>query len=402
MRRNICDHTSRRECNVIQANPPPSYHVGSPSQPTILIVDDTPQNLTVLGELLKPHYHVRAANSGERALRAAESDPRPDLILLDIMMPEMDGHEVLRHLRDKVETRNIPVIFITAMVAAEDEEFGLELGAVDYITKPFNPSIVLARVRTQLELKHARDRLADENDWLEREVARRMRENLLIQDLSVRALACLAEARDNETGQHIVRTQLYVDLLAKNLAGHERFREALAGPKLGMIVKAAPLHDLGKVGIPDAILLKPGRLTAEEFEIMKTHTTIGADAIHKAMEQALAGADEAMTEQAGNAFAFLNFAHEIALGHQEKWDGSGYPAGAAGEAIPVSARLMALADVFDALMSRRVYKPPMTLDEATTIIMDGRGKHFDPAVVDAFVACRERFAEIASRFADPE
>jgi putative two-component system response regulator len=241
-----------------------------------------------------------------------------------------------------------------------------------------------------------------ENDWLEREVARRMRENLLIQDLSVRALACLAEARDNETGQHIVRTQLYVELLANNLAEHERFREALAGSQLGMIVKAAPLHDLGKVGIPDAILLKPGRLTAEEFEIMKTHTTIGADAITKAMEQARAGADDAMTEQVSSAFAFLNVAREISLGHQEKWDGSGYPAGAAGEAIPVSARLMALADVFDALMSRRVYKAPMTLDETTRIILDGRGKHFDPDVVDAYLACRDKFAEIARRFADPD
>lgn len=369
---------------------------------TILIVDDTPQNLTILGELLRPLYRVRAANSGERALRAVDTDPRPDLILLDVMMPGMDGYEVLRRLRDNVGTRNIPVIFITAMVATEDEERGLELGAVDYITKPFNPSIVLARVRTHLELKQARDRLAKENDWLEREVARRMRENMLIQDLSVRALACLAEARDNETGQHIVRTQLYVDLLAKNLAEHERFREALAGPKLGMIVKAAPLHDLGKVGIPDSILLKPGRLTPEEFEIMKTHTSIGADAITKAMEQTPCDLDESRADLANGAFAFLNIAREISLGHQEKWDGSGYPGGVAGDAIPASARLMALADVFDALMSRRVYKPPMTLDEATKIILDGRGTHFDPAVVDAFVACRERFAEIASRFSDLE
>ena len=169
-----------------------------------------------------------------------------------------------------------------------------------------------------------------------------------------------------------------------------------------MIVKASPLHDLGKVGIPDAILLKPGRLTPDEFEIMKTHTTIGADAITKAMDQALAGADDAVSELASGTFAFLNTAREISLGHQEKWDGTGYPAGAAGDAIPVSARLMALADVFDALMSRRVYKPPMTLDEATKIILEGRGKHFDPAVVDAFVACRDQFAEIAARFADHE
>jgi putative two-component system response regulator len=386
----------------MEASSPRSARAGSAPTPAILIVDDTPQNLRVLGELLKPHYRVRVANSGERALRAAVTDPRPDLILLDVMMPDMDGHEVLRQLRDKTETRDIPVIFVTAMVATEDEQLGLGLGAVDYITKPFNPSIVLARVRTQIELKQARDRLAEQNDWLEHEVARRMRENLLIQDLSVRALACLAEARDNETGQHIVRTQLYVDLLAHQLAHHERFREALAGPKLGMVVKAAPLHDLGKVGIPDAILLKLGPLTPEEFEIMKTHTTIGADAITKAMELALAGADDDMAELAPSAFAFLNVAHEIALGHQEKWDGSGYPAGVAADAIPVSARLMALADVFDALMSRRVYKTPMTLEEATKVIVEGRGTHFDPDVVDAFLACRQCFAEIAARHADPD
>jgi len=376
--------------------------LSSPPVRTILIVDDTPQNLTILGELLCPSYLVRAANSGERALRIAQSDSRPDLILLDVMMPGMDGYEVLRRLREDAATRNIPVIFITAMVTSEDEERGLELGAVDYITKPFSPAVVLARVRTQLELKDARDRLARENDWLEHEVARRMRENLLVQELSVRALACLAEARDNETGNHIVRTQLYVDVLARHLAAHPRFREALAGPRLAMVVKAAPLHDIGKVGIPDAILLKPGRLTAEEFEIMKAHPKIGAEAISRAMQQALAGADLETDELANGAFAFLRVAQEISLGHQEKWDGSGYPSGLVGEAIPVSARLMALADVFDALISRRVYKPPMTLDEATQIILDGSGKHFDPVVVDAFVACRVSFAEIAARYPDTE
>lgn len=374
----------------------------SPPVRTILIVDDTPQNLTILGELLCPNYLVRAANSGERALRLAKSENRPDLILLDVMMPGMDGYEVLHRLRADVATRGIPVIFITAMAAAEDEERGLQLGAVDYITKPFSPAVVLARVRTHLELKDARDRLARENDWLEHEVGRRMRENLLVQELSVRALACLAEARDNETGNHIVRTQLYVEVLARHLAEHADFRVALAGARLAMVVKAAPLHDIGKVGIPDAILLKPGRLTAEEFEIMKAHPKIGAEAISRAMQQALAGADPDTDELANGAFAFLRVAQEISLGHQEKWDGSGYPAGLSGTAIPVSARLMALADVFDALISRRVYKPPMTLDEATQIILDGRGKHFDPAVVDAFVACRDSFAEIAARFPDGE
>ena len=381
----------------------PSHVPQSASAPaqTILIVDDTPQNLTVLGELLKPHYRIRAANSGERALRVASSDPRPDIILLDVMMPEMDGHEVFRRLRADESTRQIPVIFITAMSATEDEQLGLELGAVDYITKPFNPAIVLARVRTQLELKQARDRLANENDWLEHEVARRMHENILIQDLNLRALACLAEARDNETGHHIVRTQFYVELLARHLVNHECFREALSGNRLAMVVKAAPLHDIGKVGIPDAILLKPAKLTAEEFEIMKTHARIGADAINKAMEQALAGADDNAAEQAVGAFAFMQVATEISLSHHEKWDGRGYPQGLAGEAIPASARLMALADVFDALTCRRVYKEPIPMEQATQIIREGSGTHFDPDVVNAFLACRQKFAEIAERFADP-
>ena len=369
---------------------------------TVLIVDDTPQNITVLGELLHPHYAVRAANSGERALRAAHSDPRPDIILLDVMMPGMDGYEVLQRLHAEKETRDIPVIFVTAVDSAESEERGLELGAVDYITKPIKPAIVLARVRAHLELKHARDRLANQNEWLEREVARRMSENLLVQDLSMRALACLAEARDTDTGHHILRTQAYVDILAHHLEHHERFADALAGGRLNIVVKAAPLHDLGKVGIPDAILLKPGRLTPEEFEIMKTHAAIGAAAISQAMRDAMAAADESLAAQASGAFAFLEVAREIALSHHEKWDGSGYPAGLAGDTIPAAGRLMALADVFDALTCTRVYKKPMPIDQASQIITDGRGTHFDPDVVDAYLACRERFVEIATRFADSE
>jgi putative two-component system response regulator len=378
----------------------PGHGAASP-RATILIVDDAPQNLTVLGELLHDSYRVRVANSGERALRAALSTPRPNLILLDVMMPDMDGHTVLRRLRADAATCDIPVIFITAMSGTEDEELGLSLGAVDYITKPINPAIVLARVRTHLELKEARDLLANKNDWLEREVNHRMRENLLIQDLGVRALACLAEARDNETGHHILRTQGYVELLATHLVHHDRFADALAGPRLAMVVKAAPLHDIGKVGVPDAILLKPGRLTEEEFDLMKAHPVIGADAIGRAMEQSLAAAGEAASGSSPGAFAFLRVAQEIAAGHHEKWNGSGYPAGLCGNEIPVSARLMALADVFDALISRRIYKPPFSMDDAIEIIHGGRGTHFDPDVVDAFFACRKKFMEIADYYADP-
>ena len=381
----------------MQLGASPSGERQESNQQTILLVDDTPQNLMVIGELLQPLYRVRAVSSGERALRAVHSLPRPDLILLDVMMPVMDGYAVMRQLRDDPLTRDIPVIFITALNTSEDEERGLELGAVDYITKPINPAIVLARVRTQLELKAARDRLADENSWLEQEVARRMQENLLVQELTVRALACLAEARDNETGNHIIRTQAYVEVLARRLSGHPRFRDALGGERLGLVSKAAPLHDIGKVGIPDAILLKPGKLSEDEFAIMKTHPSIGAAAIDKAIEQvrgAAAGGGD-------GAFTFLLIAREISLSHHERWDGSGYPQGLAGDAIPVPARLMALADVFDALINRRVYKPPLSLPETVDIIMRGRGEHFDPDVVDAFVACQDDFARIAERFSDP-
>ncbi len=372
-----------------------------PARQTVLVVDDTPQNITILGELLQPHYTVRATNSGERALQAVRSQPQPDLVLLDVMMPGMDGYEVLRRLKTDKATQNIPVVFVTALGDEQNEEHGLELGAVDYIAKPFKPAIVLARVRTHLELKQARDRLAHQNEWLEQEVARRMSENLLIQDLSMRALACLAEARDTDTGNHILRTQAYVDILAHHLEHHERFADALADGRLDMMVKAAPLHDLGKVGIPDAILLKPGRLTPEEFEVMKTHATIGADAISQAMRDALAAAaDDTTAAQAHGAFAFLRVAQEIAATHHEKWDGSGYPAGLAGDAIPAAGRLMALADVFDALTCRRVYKKAMDFDQATQLITDGRGTHFDPDVVDAFLACHDQFVRIATQFQD--
>jgi putative two-component system response regulator len=376
---------------------PPSPDAASA---TILVVDDMPQNLLLLGELLQPQYQVRAANSGERALRVARSEPRPDLILLDVMMPGMDGHAVLHALREDPATREIPVIFVTALDDAADEELGLSLGAVDYLTKPITPPVALARVRTHLELARARRRLAAQNEWLEAEVHRRTAETRLIQELCIRALACLSETRDKETGRHIIRTQAYVGILARHLANHPRFAAALAGRNLEMVVHAAPLHDIGKVGIPDAILRKPGRLTPEEFAIMKTHAAIGAHAIEAAMEQALAEADELTAEQAEGAFAFLRMAQEIALAHHEKWDGSGYPNGLAGEAIPVSARLMALADVFDALTTRRVYKPAMSLEETTRIITEGRGVHFDPDVVEAYLACREAFFAIAQRMPD--
>ncbi|MDH4448016.1 MAG: two-component system response regulator [Acidovorax sp.] len=372
---------------------------------TVLVVDDTRENLTVIGQLLRAHYHVRVANSGPRALQVVLTDPVPDIILLDVMMPEMDGYAVLDALRQSPQTRAIPVIFVTALDSVADEERGLMAGAVDYVAKPIKPAVLLARVRTHLELKAARDWLADQNAYLDAEVQRRMAENELIKDFSLHALATLAEKRDNETGNHLHRTQAYIETLMDFLKEQPRFRAALGQPhQRQRIAKAAPLHDIGKVGIPDAILLKPGKLTPEEFEVMKTHARIGADAIEEAMQSVLqigsASGRGALSAHGELALDFLETARQIAAGHHEKWDGSGYPAGLAGDDIPLPARLMAIADVFDALISRRHYKRAFQTEDAVNIIREGRGRHFDPDIADAFLALVPQFKAIAERFSD--
>lgn len=357
-------------------------------RPVVLVVDDTPDNLSLMNELLKVDYRVKLANGGAKALQIALGDNPPDLILLDIMMPEMDGHQVCRALKSDPKTRDIPVIFLTAKCEVEDERQGLALGAVDYITKPVSPPIVLARVATHLSLKRAADFLRDKNAYLESEVQRRAEEITAIQDVTILAMASLAETRDPETGNHIRRTQNYVKVLAMHLRQEPRYSEVIDDVFIDLLFKSAPLHDIGKVGIPDRILLKPGRLTPDEFELMKTHTTLGFKAIAHA-EATL-----------GLPVPFLNMAKDIALYHQEKWDGSGYPQGLVGEAIPLSARLMAVADVYDALISRRVYKDGMPHEQAVGIIIDGRGSHFAPDIVDAFLIVEEQFRAIAQRFSD--
>jgi putative two-component system response regulator len=350
---------------------------------TLLVVDDSPDNLSVLTELLCPHYQVLAATNGESALQVAATLPAPDLILLDVMMPGMDGYEVLRQLRSNPRTQNIAVIFLTALTDPTDLERGLKLGAADYITKPLQPAVLMARVSVQLEAKQARDWLKSQNTVLEAEVARRMLENDLTQRVSIRALAHLAELRDPETGNHILRTQGYVQQLALKLQAHPRFADTLTDRYIDLLARSAPLHDIGKVGIPDQILLKPGKLDADEWRIMQTHSRLGSDAI----EQAEADIQIPLV--------FLTLAKEIAHWHHEKWDGSGYPDALSGDAIPVSARLMAIADVFDALISVRVYKPAMPYAQARSIIAAGQGKHFDPDMTEAFLAGFDDFVAIA-------
>ena len=357
---------------------------------TVLVVDDTPDNLTLMSGLLKDHYRVKLANNGEKALVAARAVPPPDVILLDVMMPGMSGYEVCERLKADPATRNIPVIFLTAMTAMEDEKKGLDLGAADYITKPISPPIVLARVKTQIENKSAADFLRNQAEFLAGEVDRQTRRVMAIQDVTILAMASLAETRDSDTGNHIRRTQFYVLELARRLSTHPRFSEFLTEDNIDLLFKSAPLHDIGKVGIPDRILLKPGRFEPEEFEIMKTHTTLGRDAIEHA-ERSL----DVKVE-------FIALAKEIAYSHQEKWDGSGYPEGLSCDDIPISARLMAVADVYDALISRRVYKDGMPHEKAVGIILEGSGSHFDPDVVDAFMEAAEEFRQIALRYADSD
>ena len=357
---------------------------------TVLVVDDTPENLTLMGALLRDHFMVKVANNGEKALKIAMSDTPPDLVLLDIMMPGLDGYEVCRRLKATAATRDIPVIFLTARSDPDDERMGLALGAVDYITKPISPPILLARVNTHLALKATADFLRDKSAYLEREVALRTLEVQAIQDVTIMAMTSLAETRDNETGNHIRRIQLYVKALAERLRNHPRFEAVLNERMIELLYKSAPLHDIGKIGIPDSILLKPGKLTVEEFEVMKTHTTLGRKAIEDA------------ERRLGMRVAFLSVSKEIAYSLQEKWDGSGYPQGLAGDQIPVSARLMAVADVYDALINKRVYKAAFSHDQTCSTIVKGKGTHFDPDMVDAFVDIAEDFRSIALKYPDPE
>ena len=358
------------------------------AKPTVLVVDDTPENLSLMQHLLHGSYLLRSASSGAQGLELALIEPVPDLVLLDIVMPGMDGYTVCERLKQDPRTANIPVIFLTSRSELKDEEKGFALGAVDYIVKPVQPAICLARLRTHLALKASADFLRDKNAFLEAEVARRTREVNAIQDVTILAMALLAETRDADTGNHIRRTQGYVRALAWKLSSHPRFRDYLTVANIAMLFRSAPLHDIGKAGIPDRILLKQGRLAPDEFEIMKTHTTMGRDAIAHA-EAAL-----------GQLVEFLVMAKQIACSHQEKWDGTGYPEGLAADAIPIPARLMALADVYDALTSRRVYREAIAHGDAVAIIQAASGQHFDPDVVRAFVQVQAQFHAIALTYAD--
>jgi putative two-component system response regulator len=368
----------------------------------ILLVDDDPAVLAILKESLRPHYQIRIATNGQKALELAHLQPLPDLILLDVKLPDMHGYDVCTQLKQDPLTTAIPVMFLSSHSDVGHITHGLELGAVDYVSKPVAAPILLARVRTHLRLREAGDLLRDQNVHLESLVSKRTRDLeartmelqartadlQLSQDLTIVALGSIAETRDNETGNHIHRTRAYVQVMTQRLAPTPRYRDTVSEEQWTMIWKSAPLHDIGKVGIPDHILLKPGKLTTEEFSVMKRHPAIGRDALRDA------------EMRMGAEGSFLGVAKEIAYGHHERWDGTGYPQGLSRVATPLSARLMALADVYDALIHKRVYKPAWSHADAVDMIRAGRGGHFDPSLVDCFLEDADEFRYIASRFSD--
>lgn len=338
-------------------------------KPLLLIVDDTPQNLELLTGILKPDYRIKVATSGIKALQIVKQDPKPDLILLDIMMPDLDGYEVCRIIKRDRATKHIPIIFVTAKISAEDEIKGLDLGAADYLTKPISPEIAKQRIKTHLALYQ-------QNKALYFLVKQKTEEIELGKRELLETLGKAAEFKDNETGMHVIRVSKYCRVLA----------EALGLPleQVDLIQDAAPMHDIGKIGIPDHILLKPGKLDINEWEVMKKHVEYGIEIL----------------TTSGSKSELVEVAATIASSHHEKWDGSGYPLGLSGEDIPIEGRIVALADVFDALTAERPYKNAWSTQDAAQLIVRESGSHFDPAIVAVFQKQFEQFVVIQERYQD--
>lgn len=334
---------------------------------TILVVDDEATNIDVLSQILRPFYRVQAVTNGQKAVDRCLSGAMPDLILLDVMMPVMDGYNACKAIKANPDTKDIPIIFVTAKNQVEDEQYGLEIGAIDYITKPFSPPIILQRVKNHLAL-HNQNRELDRLVKLRTEELNHSRQEI------VHRLGRAAEFKDNETGMHVQRMSRYAYIVAKSMGCDADWCEHL--------LLAAPMHDIGKIGIPDAVLLKPGKLDVDEWRIMQSHAVMGAEILD------------------GATSSLVSLSAEIALSHHEKWDGSGYPKGLVGEEIPLSGRIAAITDVFDALVSERPYKKAWTIDEAVGLIQEGSGKHFDPNVVDHFVKNLDEIIEVKDALKD--
>ncbi|MCL1908828.1 MAG: response regulator [Holophagaceae bacterium] len=357
----------------------------------IMIIDDNTTNLAVGKSALQDNYDVLTVNSGERGLNILGKIV-PDLILLDVDMPGLDGYETIKLIKaSNEETAQIPIIFLTARGDASSELDGLSLGAVDYIHKPFSPPLLQKRIELHLLVRDQKMRLAEQNlllqDFnknLQKMVDEKTEKIVRLQDIFVTTFSELVEFRDEATGGHIVRTQLYLKILAETMLERNIYPGSLERKDIKLLVQSSQLHDVGKINIPDSILNKRGRLTDEEFEIMKRHTTMGKEAIAKIVDK---------VEES----EFLVHAQVMAYSHHERWDGGGYPLGLAGENIPIQGRLMAIADVYDALVSERPYKPAFEHDIAVGIIVQGKGTQFDPLLVELFEDISGEFQEISKK-----
>lgn len=338
------------------------------SKPTVLVIDDTPSNLDVLTGILKDTYQVKVAINGHIGIKIAKTVPQPDLILLDIMMPDIDGFEVCRQLKSQPNTAHIPIIFVTAKIDPEDEVKGLSLGAVDYLTKPITPQIALQRVKTHIALY-------DQQRALFGQVKEKTREINLGKLETLNILGRAAEFKDNETGMHVMRMSHYCEVLAKALGMTDEDAETLRD--------AAPMHDIGKIGIPDSVLLKPGKLDADEWTTMQKHVEYGVEILGRQSDSKL-----------------MQMAIQVAQYHHEKWDGTGYPNQTSGEEIPLVGRIAAVADVFDALTAERPYKRAWSVDEALNLFKEQKGKHFDPKIVELLFENLPEILAIKERFKD--
>jgi len=348
----------------------------------ILIVDDIEINRMILREMLQDEYSVIEAACGNEALDILfKQEIMPTAILLDIMMPGIDGFKVLEHIKNNESTKNIPVLFITAADSDETESRGLTSGAADYITKPFNHDVVRARVDNHISLARYRHKL-------EQLVAKKAAEVTKTYEQTLEVLATIIEYRNLESGAHIRRTTLLSEVLIAKLLEVDKFRALLQSENIPSLIKASALHDIGKIGISDSILLKPGKLTAEEFDIIKSHTGIGSHII------------DSISETLPDNDMYLKYAKDICHFHHERWDGKGYPSGLKGEEIPLSARIISIVDVYDALVSPRCYKNPYPHDVSVEIIMEGRGTQFDPDIIDVLPEVAKIFKNIEESYRD--
>jgi len=334
---------------------------------TVLVVDGNPDNIHALSDILRPYYKVKVAINGNVAIKIACAEEEIDLILMDIMLPDLDGYAVCKYLKSLPDTSEIPIVFVGVNSETSDEKKGFDLGAVDFISKPFSSPLVLARVSAHLKL-------ADQKSHLMSLVQEKTADLEKTRMEIIQSLGRAAEFKDNETGMHVVRMSLYSYYLAKNFTGNNNWSELLRN--------AAPMHDIGKIGVPDEVLLKPGKLDAGEWATMQKHVKYGVEIL---------GVHES---------DLLSLALEVVQYHHEKWDGSGYPNGTSGEDIPLSARIVAIADVFDALTSERPYKKAWTVEKTMALIESEAGKHFDPSLVPKFKACLPKLLEIKAQYAD--